>query len=300
MNTKIRKTKKEIRLRRRRRPSARVFTDLVNRRAFIDKVVVSATGNLNATFRTDELGNLNSKSIYRPGGHYAACIFADWQLTGNPISIHHGKMVNFPNVPPLRFTMQSEASPMTAAQVNLFAYRCTAMPPKLTVSSLELTFDFTGSKLDRLKRLLIHAARKVTTLCDDRGWQTVYVGSARSAWQVRIYQKTKSVIRCEFILRRRFLARHGIHRPEDVLLLRRVDVWKLVSFRRFSCTRASRATRNWKNRTARRLVLDWYKDHRSRESLLHVLKGNSVPARAVFRRTRVQKMLKRMQQRLIW
>jgi hypothetical protein len=141
-------------------------------------------------------------------------------------------------------------------QVYLLTLRCTRSSPELTVSALELTFDFTGTSIDEVRQLPIHRAKGVRVLIDGRGWQTIYIGSPRSAWQVRIYQKTKSVVRLEFVLRRRFLSRHGIKRPEDVLLLRRINVWALLSLRRFSRSRAERVTRNWQNRAARRLVLD--------------------------------------------
>jgi hypothetical protein len=277
-----------------------VFRHLVDRGATIDKVVISATGQLNDIFRECELVNVKPKSIYHPGGHYAGCIFADWRVTKNPVSIHHGRMVKFKNVPPLRFTMQSENVPLTAAQVYLLIWRCTRDSPELTVSSLELTFDFTGTSIFELDRQLFHRARQVKTLTDKRGWTTIYIGSPRSSLQVRIYQKTASVVRLEFVLRRGFLAKHGINRPEDVLLLRKIDVWRLVSLRQFSRSRAKRVAQNLKSRTDRRLIADWPHNWRSKETLLRVLKRNHVPTDAVFRRTRLQKRLQQMQRRLVW
>jgi hypothetical protein len=282
------------------KPRQHIFPDLVNNRASIDKIVISASGELNETFREKELVNINPKSIFHPGGHYAACIFGVWRVTRNPVSIHHGRMVKFKNVPPLRFTMQSENVPVTAAQVNLFVKKCTSASPELTVSSLELTFDFTGTSVEDIGGQLIHRAKQVKTLTDERGWKTIYVGSPRSSWQVRIYQKTASVVRLEFVLRRGFLSRHGITRPEDVLLLRRIDVWRLVSFRQFSHSRAKRVARNLKSRTDRRLIGDWPQTWRSKESLLQVLKRNRISADTVFRRTSLQARLRQMQRRLVW
>jgi hypothetical protein len=283
-----------------RKPKQRVFSHSVDKAATIDKIVINATGKLNETFREDELVNVNPKAIFHPGGHYAVCIFGDWRVTKNPVSIHHIKMVKFDNVPELRFTMQSDNVPLTAAHVYLLTWRCTCEAPELTVSSVELTFDFTGTSIDEVGKQLIHRAERVRILEDERGWQTIYVGSPRSAWQVRIYQKTESVVRLEFVLRRGFLYRHGINRPEDVLLLLRIKIWELLSLRRFSRSRAERVTRNWQNQTARRLVLDWFKDGRPKESLLQVLKGNRVQANSIFRKTSLQRRLEAMQRRLIW
>lgn len=294
------KHKSKRRVKSNKKPSQRVFSDLVDERSTIDKIAINVDGKLNETFRENELVNVNPKSIYRPGGQYAGCIYADSRLTRNPVSIHHGRMVRFKNVPPLRFTMQSEHTPLTAAQIYLLTWRCTCEAPELTVSSLELTFDFTGTSIEKVRRQLIHRAHRVIILTDERGWQTIYVGSPRSAWQVRIYRKTSTVVRLEFILRRGFLSRHGINRPEDVLLLRRIKIWELLSIRRFSRSWADRVTRNWKNRTARGLVLDWFRDGRPRESLLRVLKWNRAQVHSVFRKTNLQRRLERMQRQLVW
>jgi hypothetical protein len=120
--------RKKINVNRIIKPQQRIFSDLINNRATIDKVVISATGKLNDTFREHELVNVKPKSIFHPGGHYAGCIFGDWRVTRNPVSIHHGRMVKFKNVPPLRFTMQSDSVPLTAAQVYLLVWRCICKP----------------------------------------------------------------------------------------------------------------------------------------------------------------------------
>src|ERR1035441_10939293 len=113
-------------MRRTTKPSPRVFPYLVDRAAIVDKIVVSVTGKLNETFRDNELLHVDPKSIFHDGGFYAGCIFAKWWLTRNPVKIHHGRMTRFKNVPPLRFTMQSEMIPVTAGQGQLFINRIKA------------------------------------------------------------------------------------------------------------------------------------------------------------------------------
>jgi len=124
------KSKRRTKVKKIRKPSQRVFSDLVDKRSTLDKIALSVNGQLNETFREEELVNVNPKSIFRPGGHYAGCIFAAWALNGNLVSIHHGRMVKFKNVPQLRFTMQSEKIPLTAAQVYLLIRRCTCKVSK--------------------------------------------------------------------------------------------------------------------------------------------------------------------------
>ena len=129
----------------------------VNKVAIIDKAVISSNGNLNTTFRDEELADVVSKSIYRNDGLYAACIFANWPLTDNPLSIHHGKTKRFKNVPALRFTMRSENSPITCAQTVLLIKKCTQDFTRVTnsLSSVELTFDVTGTTVKYIRRHLI-------------------------------------------------------------------------------------------------------------------------------------------------
>ncbi len=143
----------------------------------------------------------------------------------------YGKKKKFKNVPALRITMHSERVPLTGTQVRLLVKALTVGPYQVRVSSVEFTFDVTGVTIDYIRRHLVHAARTTIKVLSDGERKTVYVGSPRSAWQVRIYQKTHSVVRIEFVLRRPFLSRNGINGPEELLLLRKLNIWKLISIR---------------------------------------------------------------------
>src|SRR5438876_5707013 len=109
--------------------------------------------------------------------------------------------------------------PLTAAQARLMISRATGERSSMQVSMLELTFDVTGVQVQQLRKRAIHRAHITRTLVDDQGRSTLYVGSPRSSWQVRIYDKTSSVVRIEFVLRRSFLSKHKINTPEDIVLL---------------------------------------------------------------------------------
>jgi hypothetical protein len=170
----------------------------------------------------------------------------------------------------------------------------------MSVSALELTFDVTDISLEYVRDNLIHrAARAVNTLRDERGYGTTYVGSPRSAWQVRIYQKNKSVVRIEFILRKSFLSKYGIQRLEDVVLLSRINIWRLLSVREFSRSKALLATAKLNN-LVREIVLDSARFNRPRDTVLFILRRNRIKPTLVYRRTNLQKKLETMQHRLIW
>ena len=109
-------------------PQARLrlpdFDYHVNNAAIIDRVDLSVYGSLKQEFTEHELSKVINKPIFRPGRFYAACIFAKWRLTRNPVMIRHGKMTKFKNVPQLHFTFRSEHIPLTAAQLQLLIRRC--------------------------------------------------------------------------------------------------------------------------------------------------------------------------------
>jgi hypothetical protein len=171
---------------------------------------------------------------------------------------------------------------------------------QIRVSLVEFSFDVTGVTIDYVLWRIIHRARGDVRILSDGERITIYVGSPRSAWQVRIYQKTPSVLRIEFILRRSFLSRHGINTPEDLLLLRKLNVWDLLSVRRFSASSAARVTRTWNNAIGKELVRTWGEYRRPLRSLPRILRNHGVDPHLVLRRTRLQKKLQEMQERLLW
>jgi hypothetical protein len=288
----------------RARPRPPDFDHHVDHAAMVDRADLSVDGSLNNTFVDHELSHVIRKAIFRPGRFYGACVYAKWPFTGNPVMIRHGKMTKFKNVPQMHITLRSERTPLTAAQVESLTKKCASQKqmPHVTVSSVELAFDFTGSTVDEVGEQLIHRAQRVHSLQDRKGRKTIYVGSRKSSWQVRIYDKDKAkgVVRFEFIFRRSFLSRFGLNTPADLLSLRRLNIWRLVSLRKFSRTRARRVASRFKKVSLRQLVVDWVLDRRSKASLVILLRQKGIKPAAVFRRTRLQKRLEAMQHQLIW
>jgi len=226
--------KKLKRLRKpRKKPSSRVFSWAVDKVAFIDKIVVGVNDERNPNFQ-EELQHHESFGIYTPDSLYSRAASGILWLSGNRVDLVYGKKKQFRNVPALKITMHSERIPVTAAQVKLLVGKLIVNSGRVRVSQLEFTYDFTGVSIEYVLAHLIHRAKTAVKVLSDGKRKTIYVGSPRSAWQGRIYQKTDSVLRLEFILRRSFLSRHGINQPEDLLLLRKLNVWKLMSVRRLS------------------------------------------------------------------
>ncbi len=282
-----------------RKPNSRIFPRLVNKAAFVDKIVLSVDGKLKSDFEYELLDPKNH-GILRPGMLYCRSVSGIFELTGNPAVVRYGKAKKFKNVPAVQVVMQSEAIPVTAAQVMFLVKRLTSDPPPITVSQLELTLDVTGTTIDYILQHLIQRARGDVRVLSDGKRRTIYVGSPRSKWEVRIYQKRRSVLRLEFILRRPFLSKHGINQPEDVLLLRKVRIWDLLSIRRFSASSATRVTKTWRDAFWRDVVMTWGRYGRELSGITGFLRGYGVHPHRVLRRTRLQRRLEAMQRRLVW
>ena len=281
--------------------STRIFPHFVNTMALIDTVAFSVNGELAENYEQALVGSRDI-GILRPGGgvFYSRCIFAKTRLTGNPVTIHHGRVKKFRNVPLMKITFRSEKNPVTAAEAIFLIGRLTSTTPEITVSNLELTYDITGVTFESLRRHMFHRAHRVTLLKDEMGRRTIYIGSPKSSHQVRVYEKNEDVIRIEFALRRSFLSRHGIHRPEDIALLRRLNIWHFFSLRRFSKTLAKKVISRKRSTAVREHLMSRLRRDRSPEELISILRRNRIDPRRVFRKTSLQEKLEAMQRRLVW
>ena len=206
-----------------------VFNYAVNRAAFIDKVIVDVKG----TRRTRSIPRVRKQqnlAIAGPGRFYARVMRGIDAVAGNGLQLKYGLMRRFENLSPFVLTLWADSRPVTCAGVLCALDSLLRLGHKSTISAVELTFDTESIPVWRFARELCTRARMITEIYNNGLLATLYVGSARSPLQVRIYRKTFSIVRVEFVLRSVFLRAHGIRRPPDLLLLRKVDLWKHVGF----------------------------------------------------------------------
>ena len=290
--------RKEIRNRhQRRKPSSRIFSWTRDRAAFIDRICLSVRGSLGTNF-TDNILDPQNRATLHPTSIYSRVVRGKCPVTENRIEIRYGRAKHFENIPPVQIVMHSEKVPVTGAHaLRLLKGLCTDAPD-VSVSLVELTFDFTRIRTAFLLRHLVHKAKGDVRILTDGKRTTLYVGSPRSAWQVRIYRKQSSVLRLEFILRRPFLARHGLLQVEDLVLLRCFPLWDLLSFRRFSKSSAVRATEH-KSAFVKKLIVTWGATRPTVQRLPTILKRFGIDAQ-VLRPTDLQRRLHAMQRHLIW
>ncbi len=153
--------------------------------------------------------------------------------TGNRLQFRYGKFMPYQNVSPFALSVRSDRLPVTCADVELAMAAFVRQGYKAKVSRIEVTFDVTDIRLDLFARELCTTARSFREIQSASG-TTLYVGGVNSPWQVKLYQKTSTIVRVEFTLRNMFLRRHRIVRPHEVFLLRKARLWDHVFFRQIN------------------------------------------------------------------
>jgi hypothetical protein len=208
-----------------------VFGHTTDRAAFIDRVDLGIWGK-RRTWPLPWMVTIDRNfPIGGPKSMYARCVDGFCPVTGNPFQEKYGVMRWPDRVPERRLTLRSQRTPLSGAQVELVSRSLMRKGFRSQVSQAEMTFDFTGTSIGFIKRHLLTTARRFQSYRDELGRETYYVGGFKSPWQVRIYQKRDDVVRFEFIFRREFLRNKGISRPHELVLLRKIDLNRLVWLR---------------------------------------------------------------------
>jgi hypothetical protein len=207
-----------------------VFEDCVNSAGFVDKATFAVRG-----VRRKRVGHeISLESNLAIGGYgriYARCVRARHRISRNPFQIAYGVMRRYRSLCPYALTIWSGGAPVTCAEVLLVLNAFFRCGYRATVSAAEVTFDVAGIPYWRATRDLHSRARTQKEFFDPNGRGTTYIGSVRSPWQARIHVKAPGLLRIEFVLRSRFLRKHGIRRPEQLYRVKRVCLLDHVGFR---------------------------------------------------------------------
>lgn len=276
-----------------------VFKDLVNERSFLDKVVVSVWGKRKAAIgpgvilpRNSPIGGAN-----RP---YARLVRAkSW--SGNAVAWKYGVFTRASwrhKLAPIQTILRSDRVPISCAEFRMFTENIACARYRELVSQVELTFDTHGQDLKEIERRTFTAAKNCDLKQDKHGRRTLYIGSARSAWQVRVYQKTSAIVRFEFIFRPAFLRVLRISAAHELLLLKRVNLATLVRWpdeKSLSIlNQFMRHEQGWRLEAS--LDLCRY----SAQEGERILRSYGVNTSGLFPESTLDRTLRRMQSRLIW
>lgn len=209
-----------------------IFVDLGC--AFFDRIDVSLYGELQPRpwLHLTEKENLPCMG---KNSYYGRCSRGEFTKTGNPYELKYSKTTGLPRVPQAKLRLDSERSPLTAAEVMLAIRSLTTDPEAVRVSYAELTFDL-HRDYNELRGGIVSAISKRRFEISNRetGLRTLYLGGRKSERYVCLYEKPPAVapdvVRLEIRLNLRGLQRLGVVHPEDLLLLHGVDFSRLVSF----------------------------------------------------------------------
>jgi hypothetical protein len=277
-----------------------MFQHCVNRAAFIDRIVLSVWTEQKPVL--DQLLEAKNIGVWSSKSRYARRLWGKTPVTGNPVEVLYGKASRLPRVPPCQVIMRSEEVPLTGAQVNetmrLLFPGATRIQPVLA----ELTFDLKNrASVLYLYRHMIHGARSFVEWSYLDGSTTVYIGSPKSPWQIRIYDKAKAkgIVRLELILRQKLLFGYGIRQPDTVVTLRSMDLKSMFSLRRFARARLEAAADGWRDVVRRDIVGEWEQYGGTAQLLCRMLRGRGDEGR-LFPRSGLQRTVEKMQRNLIW
>ena len=206
-----------------------VFPHLVNSAAFVDKIDIAVRG-VKRTAPLDHIASEGSYPIGGAGSFYACVIPGRNRPTDNRFRFKYGVTRPYKNLSPFVVCLRAYGLPVTCADAMLVIDGFLRMGCRTSVSLIELTFDTEGIPLEHFTRELCSTARIFREFESDSG-STLYVGGVNSSWQLKIYQKTYTIVRVEFTIRNLFLRKHGIIRAQQACLLRRARLWDHVSFR---------------------------------------------------------------------
>jgi hypothetical protein len=275
-----------------------VFGYLTDQAAFIDRVDLSLRGKR----RRRPKGMVSVVRRFPIGGReslYARAVEGLCPATGNPFQLKYGVRRWPGRVPPVRLILRSQLTPLSGAQAELVSSSLMCRGFRSQVSKVELTMDLTGTSVDFFEARLQTSARRFRTLRDIEGRKTYYVGGPRSHWQVRIYQKTDTVVRVEFIFRIPFLRRYGVRKPDELVLLRRVDLGRLIWLREIDTSKLEvgekRRPKDDQNRVLRSLA-QWL----SAKEFSNALKELGIRRPDIFIPCVLESKLRRLQRRLLW
>jgi hypothetical protein len=279
-----------------------VFKETTNRRAFLDRIVLSINGK-KRTSPGAGIGEVVNRPIGGVGRNYAREEKGVLCGSGNPCELLYGRMRLVTILPPMVMTIRSDTSPITAKDIVTAINAVAEKSWKASVSYVELTFDFRGVDIEQFRRSAFSSAHRFKPLRDAEGRKTYYIGGSTSPLQVCIYQKTRAVVRLEFKLRRPFLRKNGINSVAELEKLRGLDRQDWLWFRdvhgpAFRSLQA-KVRKGDSDDVRQRILMQWFRDFRLREAVQVAKKHFGANPKKLTKRSELDRRITKMQKYLI-
>jgi hypothetical protein len=274
-----------------------VFRYCFDQCAFIDKVSVAVTGTRRRKTNARLIETTANRPIGGPGKFfYGRAMVGTLSATENPFQLRYGKLNRLPHIADAVLTLRSERRPITAAELYKCATGLFRSGARLRPNNVELTFDISLYRFEEIRNAVVTKAQP--RLIEGASRTTVYYGSPRGPWMLRLYQKAPRIIRIELVLRSSLLSRSGITSPDDVLHLRTLPLYKLVRFLACDSSFLTRATAN-ASKARQRVYKDW-PNCRPISLLNAMLSDEPTLRKRVLHASEIQNTVNHMQQNLIW
>jgi len=274
-----------------------VFSPLINHAAFVDKLVVGIKGKLRKRL-PKTIDKTANPAIGGPGRPYARSMHGIYRPTGNPFEVKYGPNPRYSNLFDAKLTMRSERAPLSLQEVTDLITCLVRKGNRSVLNGMEFTCDV-SVPVRFFENHILARVRSIRTLVDDCGRQTLYAGVPAARWMLRVYEKTKSITRVEFVLRRAFLARAGINDLASVGALKDVQWNRLVKFPAV-CQRALEDLIEGKVAGKQsQIILEW-PGRRPTVILMAILKEYGIAGDQILKASPAGEMLLKMRKSFSW
>ena len=274
-----------------------VFPHLVNKAAFVDKLTAGIDGELRRRIDPSFTEVLNP-AIGGPGRPYARSLHYIYEPTGNPLELKYGANRMYPGLFDTKLVLRSEKTAIAHAEVSDIHDRLFRKGHRISLRGIEFTFDvsipFSFFAIHILSR-----ARSVRSIADDRNRQTLYAGTSRAPWMLRVYQKTRTITRVEYVLRHSLLAKAEVTRLENLGKLKEFELNRMARFPAI-CQRAFEDLIRGKFSGKRSDLLREWPGHWSSATLLKVLREENLDGHGILRVSAEEQLLRKMQDGFQW
>jgi hypothetical protein len=269
------------------------FDETTDKRAFFDRLVLSIWGERKEL--EDEL--VKNRPIGGKDRAYARSQRGKLP-SGNPYELRYGLSRGMKFMPPMMLILRSEASPLTVMDtISAVRALCNDVT-RVAVSEAEVSFDLTGVSVDYFRQRILSSARTFTQLRDDQGRQTLYARVRRAEWQARIYAKSPTITRFEFVLRSKQLRDTGIDTPLDLGYVRHLPLSSLVSLRELDETVFNKLVAQLPELQAR--VVQDFRRKLPLQVFLREMRDTLKLPESAFLKPEVAKRMEKMQRRLLF
>jgi len=272
-----------------------VFNGIVDKRAFFDRVALSIWGNKRRPSKNVSVQT--NKPIGGKGRAYARAERGTLR-TGIAYELRYGLSGVKRFMPPMMLILRSEPSPLTAIDTVTAVRALCGNVSRASISEVELAFDLSRISVAFFRQRILSSARTFTQIPADRETKTLYIRGRKAPWQLRIYAKSPTVTRFEYVLRSAYLRKVGINAPLDLVTVRHLPLSSLVMLRELDEAAFRKVVAQLPELQGR--VVRSFRRNLTLQDFLRATRDTLKLPESAFLEPAIAKRLEKMQQRLLY